>query len=251
MNISPKTIKYLGNWFPFLKAIRSSAISVKKTSMRLSRPVDWGSLRTHTPVSTSYGLDRGETVDRYYMEEFLRRNRKYIKGNVLEILDDRYTIKFGGKKVRESAILDIDRKNKFATVYDDLRSIKNIKDNTFDCLILTQVFQFIDDNPAALGGCFKILKKGGTLLATLPAFSRTDVASGVDGDYWRYTVAGAKYLFGKVFGVKNVWVKSFGNVLAGTAFWQGMAWEDLSTSELSYNDLHFPLIIAVRASKPR
>ncbi len=244
-----KLIKYVSSHFPLVKQIYLWQIRFTKFLFRSLHPFSWHNLRNLQPVSKLYGLDRGKSVDRYYIEEFLNQNRHLIKGRCLEVADDSYTQKFGAEKVKTSDILDINPKNKFATVISDLRNAKNIKDNTYDCLILTQVFQFINDCPAAIKECHRILKKGGYLLATLPAISRADVASGVDGDFWRFTTASVKYLFNPVFGSKNTNVKSNGNVLTGTAFWQGIAWEELKPNELSYQDKGFPLVITIKAKK--
>src|ERR1041384_1893415 len=61
--------------------------------------VGFGSLRRTTPISGEFGLDRGEPVDRYYVEKFLERHAEDIRGRVLEIGDDRYTKKFGASRV--------------------------------------------------------------------------------------------------------------------------------------------------------
>ena len=39
--------------------------------VRLCHLFSWYNLRTLTPVSNMYGLDRGESGDRFYMEKFL------------------------------------------------------------------------------------------------------------------------------------------------------------------------------------
>lgn len=201
------------------------------------------------PVSNIYGFDRGHLVDRFYIENFLERNQKDVKGKCLELLNRNYTSKFGGKKVIRSDILDIDRKNAQATLYGDLRDLKDIKTGTYDCIILTQVLQFIDDFEAGVRECHRILKKGGVMLVSVPAVSRADVASGVDNDFWRFTRAGARYMFAKVFDSKNVQAESHGNVLAGVAFWVGAVQEDLTKEDLAYNDPNFPVLITVRAVK--
>jgi hypothetical protein len=68
-------------------------------------------------------------------------------------------------------------------------------------------------------------------------------------DYWRFTVDSCARLFGEVFGSGAVSVVSYGNVLAATAFLQGVAQEELAASELDLNDPLVPLIVAVRAVK--
>lgn len=245
MNYITKYFRYI----PFRHHLYKSYLYLSKLSVRLLHSFSWYNLKSLRPVSNLYGLDRGQSVDRYYMESFLKLNRRLIRGICLEVADDIYTQKFGKNKVTKSAILDIDRHNPYATIYSDLRDAKEIKSNSYDCVILTQVLQFIDDNQAVVRELYRILRSNGSALITVPCFSRADVASGIDGDYWRYTAAGIRHLFEPVFKRKNIQIKSWGNVLSGTAFWQGIAWEELDERELAYQDLNFPVLITIRATK--
>src|SRR5690606_11879416 len=61
--------------------------------------VRFGSLRRVTPVSERFGYDRGQPVDRYYIENFLEHHRADVRGRVLEIGDASYTRRFGGDQV--------------------------------------------------------------------------------------------------------------------------------------------------------
>jgi len=201
------------------------------------------------PVSDIYGFDRGAPIDRLYIEEFLNKNRGAIRGACLELLNSDYTVRFGGKQVTKIDVLDIDPANNSATVHGDLRDLESIKNSTYDCVILTQVLQFIDDYEVAIKECHRILKPGGVVLATVPALSRSDVASGSDRDFWRFTPAGAQYIFGKVFGLKNIKVDGCGNVLTGLGFWVGLAQQDLSPTDFDYDDPNFPILVTVRATK--
>ena len=58
-------------------------------------------------------------------------------------------------------------------------------------------------------------------------------------------------LFGEAFGPANVEMTVHGNVLAGTAFLQGIAAEELEPAELEAKDALYPLLITVRAVKAR
>lgn len=201
------------------------------------------------PVSEYYGLDRGRPIDRFYIEDFLEKNKEHIKGNCLEVLNNDYTEKYGGDDVIKSDILDIDKNNKKATIIDDLRSLKNISDETYDCVILTQVLQFIDDLDSVISACHRILKKNGILLATLPAISRIDCVSGIEGDFWRFTQASARFLFEKKFEPSELEISSRGNVKAGTYFYTGFSQEDISSKILIEDDGNFPVLITVKAKK--
>ncbi len=198
------------------------------------------------PISSKFGFDRGMPVDRYYIESFLEDNKEYIKGKCLEIHDNYYLKKFGEGKITECDVLDMYKDNKEANIYGNLKKLDNVASNTYDCLIITHTFGSIDDYQSAIGECWRILKKGGVLLATCAAMGPIWES---DKNYWRFTVASFKYSFGKYFKDENIYAKSFGNVLAGQCFWVGLAKEELTSKEIEYNDPHFPIIITVRARK--
>lgn len=206
-------------------------------------------LNSKKPLSNIYGLDRGMPIDRYYIENFLFNNKDVIKGNCLEVLDNHYTIKFGGAQVQKSDILDINEKNENATIIGDIRNLSDMPNNQYDCIILTQVLQFIDDLPAAIKECWRILKQGGVLLATLPSISRIDCVAGIDGDFWRFTEASTHYLFNKQFKADDLDIKSYGNVLADIDFLVGLSREEIDEKVLLFKDENFPCLISVKAIK--
>lgn len=202
-----------------------------------------------SPLSAKYGANRGHIIDRHYIEKFLADNAGAIQGVCLEVLDDSYTRRFGGLRVTRRDVLDINTSNRAANIHGDLRDLSGVADNTYDCIILTQVLQFVDDYEAAVRECARILKPGGTLLVSLPSISRIDVRAGLGGDYWRFTTASAKYVFGKYFSPDKLEITSRGNVRSGLGFWVGMAQEELTPKELNYRDPNFPVIITVRATR--
>jgi SAM-dependent methyltransferase len=215
---------------------------------RLTRPAWFGTLRRTRPLSSNWGFDRGTPVDRYYIEGFLAAHRQDIRGRVVEIKNSNYTDRFG-TGVEQRAVLDIDPRNARATIVTDLSAADGVPDNQFDCFVLTQTLQLIPDMRAAVWHTHRLLKPGGVLLATLPSVSQIAPRPGLDSDYWRFTVASCKWLFGQIFDPQHIEVRSFGNVLTNVAFLVGAACEELSERELAVNDPYFPLIIAVRAVK--
>src|SRR3989442_11062277 len=98
---------------PFLQRLRPRLT-------RLFRP-RWLYLLTKRlrPISTMAGIDRGRPLDRYFIDKFLEANQHLIRGHCLEIKDNAYTVRFGGAKVTQSDVLDINRENKEATIYGD------------------------------------------------------------------------------------------------------------------------------------
>lgn len=227
--------------------LSSPLMQVYRFGTRLAKPVSGYPLgvKTTVPLSAKYGLDRGTPINRYWIEKAIALWQTDIHGRVLEIGDNRYTTKFGGDRVTTSDVLDIVSTNSAATIIGDLRTqISDIQPNTYDCVILTHVLGMIDDYPAAIRECYRIIKPGGVLLGTVAAFSPVQELA---DSYWRFTVAGARYAFGQVF--STVTVRNFGNVYSGQAFWVGMAQEELTRQELDFDDPRYPCVIAVRAVK--
>jgi hypothetical protein len=203
-----------------------------------------------TPVSRTFGLDRGQAIDRHYIDKFLKRFSKDIRGRVLEIGDATYTRQFGGTGVTRSDVLHAIPGNPNATLVGDLATGEGIPESSFDCLILTQTLPFVYAVEAAVRSSWAALVPDGVLLATVPGISqisRYDMERW--GDYWRFTDASVRRLFGDIFGVDNVEVTLFGNVLSACAFLQGLAAHELSASELDATDPDYQVIIGVRATR--
>lgn len=213
--------------------------------------VRFGSLRRLAPISRVFGFDRGQCIDRYYIEGFLARHAQDIRGNVLEIGDDAYTKKFGGVHVTRSDVLHVQEGNPKATMIGDLAIGTQFVSDTFDCVIFTQTLQFIYDVRSALASLCRVLKPGGVLLATFPGISqisRYDMDRW--GDYWRFTTLSARRIFEESFSPANITVQAHGNVLAAIAFLEGLAAEELRREELDHLDADYELLITVRAKKP-
>jgi peptidoglycan/xylan/chitin deacetylase (PgdA/CDA1 family)/glycosyltransferase involved in cell wall biosynthesis len=212
--------------------------------------VNWGDLKRVQPLSQQWGRDRGTAIDRHYIEKFLDAHRADIHGRVLEVRDSIYTRRFGGDAVTTCDVIDRDGANGLATVIADLRRADAIGTGTYDCIILTQTLQLVDDIAAVLGECARILRPGGVLLATAPSVIRVDDEAGLEGDFWRLTEASARQLFADVFPVDRFDVSAYGNVMACAAFLYGASVEEMAPADLDHADPTFPLVIAIRAVKP-
>ena len=212
--------------------------------------VRFGSLRRLTPVSQVYGYDRGNPIDRYYIENFLAQHATDIGGRVLEIGDATYTRRFGGSRVSGSEVLHVVEGNPEATIVADLTCAEHIASNSFDCIILTQTLQLIYDTRATLETLYRILKPGGILLTTFPGITQISDPAWAGQWYWSFTVVSAQRLFAEVFPPDKCEIETHGNVLAATAFLQGLAAKELRQAELDYHDPAYQLLITVRAVKP-
>lgn len=220
------------------------------TSANKQLQINFANLRTTEPVTRSFGYERGQPVDRYYIEKFLKQNSNDIKGHVVEIGDDRYTQQFGGEKVTRSDVLDQAHPDSSPTIVADLVNAPHVASNSFDCIIIIQTLQFIYDVQGAVRTLHRILKPGGVVLCSVPSLSpvcRYDMDRW--GDYWRFTSAAIKRLFEDCFSPKNLSIEAHGNVLVATAFFQGLASEDLTIQELDFTDPDYETLITVRTVK--
>lgn len=237
---------------PFLQALIQVLFKVRAFIIRIIKPKSGYFLfptdkvvKSTEPISRKFGFDRGTPIDRYYIESFIKENAPYIKGVCLEIHDNYYTKKYG-KNVTTEDVLDIDTTNWQATTYGDLRNLKAIKSNTYDCLIITQTFGVIDDYQAAVSECYRILKPGGSIIGSATSIG---AISNLQMTYWRFAVPSIKYVFGKCFDLNKLTIKTYGNVLAGQCSWVGLAAEELTKEELDVNDPYFSMVIGFRATK--
>ncbi len=212
--------------------------------------VRFGDFRRVEPFTRSFGYDRGQPIDRYYIEKFLGKYAADISGHVVEIGDDRYTRQFGGTAVTKSDVLDQAHPDSNPTIIADLAKADHLPSDSFDCIIIVQTLQFIYNIHDAVSTLHRILKPGGVVLGSLPSLSpicRYDMDRW--GDYWRFTSAAVQQLFYKVFGTQNVEVQAHGNVLVSLAFLYGMAAQELTTEELDFSDRDYEYLVTVRAVK--
>ena len=222
--------------------------------------VRFGTLRRGTPFSRQFGFDRGQPIDRYYIDGFLRRHAGaagyasgVIRGRVLEIGEARYAGRFGrAADIERLDILDVSADNADATVIADLTDGSNLAPDSYDCVICTQTLIVLYDLHAAVRTLHRIVKPGGTLLVTLPGISqicRPDMD--IWGDYWRFTALSARRLFEEAFDPADITVESYGNVLSATAFLYGLAAQDLRPRELALHDPDYQVTIALKALKSK
>ncbi|HMQ29574.1 MAG TPA: glycosyltransferase [Chloroflexaceae bacterium] len=209
-----------------------------------------GDLRRLAPVSRQFGYDRGQPVDRYYIERFLARNAADIRGRVLEIGDDAYTRQFGGDRVARRDVLHVSADNPLATFVGDLTNADVLPSDSFDCFILTQTLHLVYDIPAALRTVYRVLRPGGVVLATVPGISQISADQWADYWHWGLTSLSARRMFEELFPATHVSCEAFGNVLAATAFLYGLAAEELTPDELAHRDRQFEVTITIRALKP-
>jgi SAM-dependent methyltransferase len=237
-------------------AQRTLPLNARRRIVRYTRwpPVGWvryGSLRRLRPISLEWGMERGQPIDRYYIERFLAKYVDDILGHTLEIGDNTYTKAYGKDRITKSDVLHVAENKLQVTIIGDLTGADHIPSNTFDCIIITQTLQCIYDLHAAVKMIYRILKPGGVVLVTVPGISKI---SRYDMDrwgyYWSFTTRSVQRLFEAAFPENNVQIEAYGNVLAAISFLHGVAAEELKQKELDYVDPDYELLITTRAVKP-
>jgi SAM-dependent methyltransferase len=228
--------------------------AAQRSLILLDRVTDWSVLRNVRPHRQRFGIDRGEPIDRFYIEKFLATYQELICGRVAEIGDCNYTRRFGGRQVERSDILDINEKNDQRTMTIDLTQTGSAPEAIFDCIVCTQTLFEICDYAAAIRTLKKMLRPGGVVLATVPGICqsvRGPMLGGAGDDWWRFTARSAGKVFGEAFSDANVTVQTYGNVLTATALLHGLVQEELTQAELEYHDPDYEVIIGIKAAKPK
>lgn len=211
--------------------------------------IQWADLERTSPVSSDFGYDRGGPVDRYYIEKFLTENSSFVKDRVLEIGDNAYTLRYGGNAITKSDVLHVTQANDTVTYIGDLSDAPQIPSDAFDCIILTQTLHFIYDYKGALKTCHRILKKGGTLLLTIPGISHIDKGEWKNYWLWSFTDTSMRRLMLELFEEDKVHIQTYGNVYVATAFLYGMGLPEVRADYLDVHDPSYQVIIAVKATK--
>jgi hypothetical protein len=229
-----------------LKAVIGPRLTVLARCVLRGQPLPrWGNLRRLEPFSTTYGFDRGTPIDRYYLNRFLDANRFVITGRVLEVQVPSYTKQFG-KDVRESHTVDINPDFR-ATYTCDLADAAQIPTGYYDCFLVPNTLQHIVDLHTALRTMVRVVKPGGTLLASAAGFLPL-IPDG--GDYWRLSAAGWRFVLDEEWAGCDVSVEAHGNCLAAVAAMYGLAQEELSSGELDAHDPRYPVLTTIRCRKP-
>lgn len=223
--------------------------AIKVIGERKQRPrigkVKFGDLRRLEPVCRGDGYDRGQPIDRFYIENFLAEHSPLITGAVLEVGERTYTERFGTGVTRSDMLNYVDHDD--ATYVADLTDASEIPDNSYDCIIITQTLQMIFDVRAAVTTMHRILKPGGVVLCTVPCISQ--IADPAWTWYWGFTELALTRLLTESFSADGVRGRGYGNVLSATSFLQGMSAREFSEQELAFVDPEYPVIVAAVARK--
>lgn len=200
------------------------------------------------PASRKFGMERGKPIDRVYIERFLNAQRKYIRGNVLEIGDNFYTLKFGAEAVMNSYVLHVE--GGVDAHKGNLENGEGIPEEKFDVAIITQTLMFIYDIKSAAQNIHKLLKRHGTALITVSGISQISRYDAERwGSYYSFHEDAVRKLFAPIFGKNNLKIYSYGNVKTAVAMLYGLCYEDLQEDDFEINDKDYPVIIALILQK--
>lgn len=224
-----------------------SFLSAARRRARNTFPLAYG-MRGTAPINPAFGSAEGTPIDRYYIERFLGEKRELIRGRVLEIGDDRYTSQFGTGVTRSDVLNAVPADN--ATFVGDLADCPELPDASFDCFVLTQTLHYLRDMERGVAEIHRVLKPGGTVLATVPGISqvsRFDMERW--GDRWRLTSLSAREVFETAFRPELIEIETYGNALAAVCFLQGVPAEKVSHTKLDRREEDYQLIVAIAATR--
>lgn len=218
-----------------------------RSRLRSRRRARWGNFRRQYPFSDRFGFDRGTPIDRVYIDRFFASHARDIHGSVLEVKDPSYSGRFGHDVVTLD-LVDINPRNRDATVIADLAEAGSLPSSAYDCVLLPQTLQYVADPAAATANAWQSLRPGGVLLVTVPTVARVDPDL-EDVDRWRFLPQGLRILLDRACEDGEVSIQVYGNLVTSMAFLAGLAAEELRERELNHVDARWPLVACGRAQR--
>lgn len=144
-------------------------------------------------------------------KDFKNAVKKFIKGKTLDAgggnLSQKKIIQ---KYASEYLSLDIEKRNSEIDIICDIQKMNFIKENIFDSVVCTQVLEHVPEPEKAINEIYRILKKNGKVIISVPHLSGLHEEP---NDYFRYTNHGIEYLVKKA-GFKVEYIKKSGGLLS-------------------------------------
>lgn len=217
---------------------------------RLMRPIKRlrAIKRPGEPVSRVFGLDRGTSLDRYWIEAYLAGHASTGKGMALEVGETTYLERFFPNFI--ASHLNFVDDGTPSCVVVDLNAPDPAIGRTFDLMIATQVYNFVYETRAAIRTTASLLKPGGVLIGSvggITQISRHDAERW--GHYFSFTVQSWERLLREAFA--EVSIESFGNVDTACAYLNGLAMEEIDRDVRDRHDPDYPVSICFKAVKAR
>lgn len=103
---------------------------------------------------------------RKMLDEALKKNSNYFKGKILDIGGGKKDGIFLKPRTHEWIIVDIDKKSK----PDIVASVEKLpfKNNTFDVVKATELFEHVENLEKGFSECSRVLKGGGSFIISTP-----------------------------------------------------------------------------------
>lgn len=202
-------------------------------------------------ISNDFGWTRGTPIDRFYLQQFFKDNRSFIKGYCLEFGENIYTKAYGSNVIQAGVFTsDLDEKRKEGVIAGDISKSETLPSDKYDCIICTNVLNFIYDIHASVNGLHMMLKPGGNCLVSIAGYSshvsRYDMNRW--GDYWRLSDKTAIRMF-EAAGFIIDEVKTYGNAYAAVAQMHGYCAEDVNIDRLTASHPDHQMLITMRIKK--
>jgi hypothetical protein len=204
--------------------------------------IDFGDLRRVEPLEWEPARSDDQLVERYYVEQFFRREAPNVKGHVLHIGHEHYT------PATESHLKMITA----LPFTDDAELLKYLaitEDNKYDTLILERVLHLVYDIDTVMHHAHRVLTAGGVLLATVPGTCYAARRAIEPLSYWRLTRVSLQKIVEEKFPSRRTKIEMWGNVIVAMAHLHRVEIQQLTQQELDYRDEHYPLILTLTAEK--
>lgn len=127
---------------------------------------------------------------------------RYVKGSLLDAGAGRLSYRFIlGKLCDTYRSIDIDVRGETVDSVGDIQKLP-VKDDVFDTVFCTQVLEHVPEPQKAINEIYRVLKKGGHAIFTVPHLG---YLHNEPHDYYRYTKHGLKFMLEKAgFDVEDI-----------------------------------------------
>lgn len=145
-----------------------------------------------------------EAYDRIFIEDFIKNNSQYIKGDVLEFcgFNFDYATNYSKEVTSFKKTCAIKHKDIFkADYYIDVNDKNTLPNEKYDCIIATNVFMYMPDLNSAFENIKSLLKDNGIMILTFPGISTYCPNS---GHCFMFTREGVQNILNKHFQIINI-----------------------------------------------
>lgn len=202
--------------------------------------VQFGQLRRLEPLAQTADVQDADTIERFYVESFLREHAASIRGHVLEVGRVTLARRIGGA----SATNYQHRGAAVATGPDDGQ---DLQPESADCVVAVDAAALLPNVQTHVQRLYAAVKPGGVLLMVLPGIvSRSRASDGTP----RFTERSTRLLLETCVPADGLLVSSRGNVFSAVAALEGIRAREVEVRRLTHRDPRYPMVIGVRALKP-